>query len=507
MKGSFLLTICFVLYFKCSAQVVLDTMQYGVDCVIAFRYDSLRSTLGHRADSSLNFDHPWDSIYYNFSHSADSLQKHYNDAISAIDTKTAFLQHSIDSLARLDLPSNHPTKTLDSLNRARESITSRYESRLSALKSKTTAKLNSLSLPPEYRTPLEAMTQKINSICTDTKIIDVPKLNVPYNDISQLQSLSDLTTKAGGIGNIHNVGDLPKIDTQIADASDISQQLKAYQDDIRDVTSGNIQDMQKLPQTIEQQTSKLDGMDELQKQSGVVDQHKTALTELYDPQKAKEKAVAMARKAAVDHLAGKEEELKAAMEKISEYKQKYTSAPSIKDLPKRPPNAMKGKPFIERIVPGFYLQYQRKDLSLLDVNPYVGYKLSGKSTTGIGWNQRLAYDRRSRSFNSSTRIFGPRGFVDFKLGKGFVAHVEGEWMNSFVPSTITGNPDTGRREWVFSLMTGLKKDYRITNNLKGTAPIQYNLIDRHYTTPYVDRLNSRIGFEYIVRRKTKKAGD
>lgn len=248
-------------------------------------------------------------------------------------------------------------------------------------------------------------------------------------------------------------------------------------------------------------------MDELQKHSGVVDQHKATLAELNDPQKAKEKAVAMVRKAAVDHFAGKQEELKAAMDKISEYKQKYTSATSIKDLPKRPPNAMKGKPFIERLVPGLYLQYQRKDQYLLDVNPYVGYKLSGKFTTGMGWNQRFAYDRGTRSFNSHRRIFGPRAFVDCKLGKGFIAHVEGEWMNSFVPSTITGNPDTGRREWVFSFMTGLKKEYRIYKNLKGTALIQYNLIDRYYKAPYVDRLNSRIGFGYVLKKKTKTTTD
>ena len=192
------------------------------------------------------------------------------------------------------------------------------------------------------------------------------------------------------------------------------------------------------------------------------------------------------------------------MDKLSKYKQKYSSVSSLKDLPKRPPNPMKGKPFVERLVPGLYFQYQQKNFFLIDVNPYLGYKLSGRFTTGLGWNHRYAYDKKTKQWNERSRIFGPRGYVDFKLGKGFIAHLEGESMNSFVPSTIWGNPDTGHREWVRSFMTGLKKEYKIYKNLKGTALIQYNLFNRYYKAPYVDRLNSRIGFEYRLTKKARK---
>jgi hypothetical protein len=77
-------------------------------------------------------------------------------------------------------------------------------------------------------------------------------------------------------------------------------------------------------------------------------------------------------------------------------------------------------------------------------------------------------------------------------------------MNTFVPSTLRGNPDTGEREWVWSIMTGLKKEYKIYKNLKGTALIQYNLFNRYYKAPYVDRLNSRIGFEYVLKKSRKQ---
>ena len=165
---------------------------------------------------------------------------------------------------------------------------------------------------------------------------------------------------------------------------------------------------------------------------------------------------------------------------------------------------MKSKPFVERLVPGVYLQYQQKNFYLLDVNPYLGYKLSGRFTAGLGWNHRYAYDKEDRTFNTRARIYGFRAYIDFKLGKGFIAHLEGESMNAFVPSTLRGNPDTGHREWVWGMMTGLKKEYRIYKNLKGTALIQYNVFNRYHKAPYVDRLNSRVGFEWVVKAIKKK---
>src|SRR5690606_33290707 len=97
-----------------------------------------------------------------------------------------------------------------------------------------------------------------------------------------------------------------------------------------------------------------------------------------------------------------------------------------------------------------------KNQYLVDLNPCVGYKISSRLTAGMGWNQRLAWDRKLKIWNEQSQIYGPRIYVDFKLGKGFIAHIEGESMNSVVPSTIYGNPDSGRREWVSGCMTGIK---------------------------------------------------
>lgn len=501
MKGPFLLTLFISLSVAVFAQVQPDSLHLKIDSALdRISVNSLGNPLAPLPDSLLPAYNRIDSIRISFNQKADSLQSEYQKALSKIDAHVNKINTRIDSLSHLNISTSRYAKTLDSLNALRQKIEQKFTSRLNDLKEKTTGKLNALDLPPEYKQPIQELTGKIGGLNLNSGNIKIPELNIPGFSISKINGIGDLASKAGGMGNISK---LPDIKTPVGDFGKVTQQAGAYQQDIKNITQGNLAEVEKLPESVEAQASKIDGMDELKKQSGVIDADKAKLAEFSDPAKAKQKAGEMAKKAAVDHFAGKQEQLKAAMDKIAKYKQKYSSVSSIKDLPKRPPNPMKSKPFAERLVPGLFLQYQRKNLYLADFNPYVGYRISARFTSGLGWNHRYAYDKKTKQFNSRSAIFGPRAYVDFRLGKGFIAHVEGESMNSFVPSTLLGNPDTGERKWVWSFMTGIKKEYRIYKNLKGTALIQYNLFNRYYKAPYVDRLNSRIGFEYVI--KVKKA--
>lgn len=45
--------------------------------------------------------------------------------------------------------------------------------------------------------------------------------------------------------------------------------------------------------------------------------------------------------------------------------------------------------------------------------------------SGVGWNHRYAYDKKTEEFNARPVIFGPRAYVDVKLSKGFIALEKG----------------------------------------------------------------------------------
>jgi hypothetical protein len=436
--------------------------------------------------------HQVDSIRNNFNADASKIQGEYDNTINSIDRETAAVNTTIDSLNNLQLPTSHLTKKLDSLNAKRAQATSTLNSKLESLKSKTVGKLDQIELTPEMQGPVSELKGKLNAASiTDKTGVTIPPIEVSGYSIPNMEN--------GSLKSLAGIGDAQ---TPMGDLGNVTDQMQGVSEDIKKVASGDVKDLQNLS-TVEQQVEKIDGIKELQDQAGVAGEYKEQLGDLGNPDALKEQAVQTVRKQAINHFAGKEQVLQAAMDKLDKYKKQYSDVPSIADLPKRPPNAMKGKPFIERLVPGVYFQYQRKDAYLLDVNVYTGYKISGRFSAGLGWNQRFVYDQSSNFNDSYYRIFGPRAFFDTKIGKGFVAHLETELMNTFVPSKLVASSDAGKYDWVSSTMLGLKKQYKIYKNLQGTVLIQYNLYNPYFKAPYVDRLNSRIGFEYLLKKKTK----
>jgi hypothetical protein len=485
-----------------------DSLQQKVGTTVdKVNVDSLQAKLQPKLpqlpDTLLPSFQKLDSIRTSFNQEADSLKNKYDKSMAKLDAATGKLTHARDSLQNLKLPTDKYTHKFDSIAQLKQKATADFNAKATSLKAKTTDKLKNLDLPPQYNEPLQQITGKVDGFNLQSDFTKLPEVNVPGFSMPNIDGVGDLASKAGDLGKIGDVaklGSLPKVETPIGDLGELGNQAKELQGDIKNVSQGNLEDVK----SIENQAGKIEGVKELQKGTGVIEDYKSKVKNLSDPAKAKEQALQMAKEKAINHFVGKEEQLKAAMEQMSKYKQRYSSGSSIKDLPKRLPNAMKGKPLVERLVPGLFFQFQQKNYNLFDFNPYLGYKLSGRFTTGIGWNERYAYDRRKHSWNSRARIFGPRAYVDFKLGKGFIAHLEGETMNAFVPFSLNRNPEAGQREWVWGMMTGMKKDYTIYKNLKGTVLIQYNIFNPKYKAPYVDRLNSRIGFEYTLKKKTKK---
>ncbi|HEX5170830.1 MAG TPA: hypothetical protein VFW11_16765 [Cyclobacteriaceae bacterium] len=132
----------------------------------------------------------------------------------------------------------------------------------------------------------------------------------------------------------------------------------------------------------------------------------------------------------------------------------------------------------------------------------IHYRFSATLTAGLGWNQRVACNFDENEFHPELRIFGPRTYGEFNVAKGFSARLEFEYMKTAVPSQFSsGNTDVNGREWVFSSMAGLKKEYRFVKSVKGTVLLLYNIYDPHHRSPYGDKLNVRFGFEFPVKKK------
>ena len=104
-------------------------------------------------------------------------------------------------------------------------------------------------------------------------------------------------------------------------------------------------------------------------------------------------------------------------------------------------------------------------------------------------------------------MYGPRLFGDFVIGQGFSARLESEYMNTRIPPRFaSGNADPEGREWVYSTMAGIKKDYRFLGKVKGTMFLLYNLHDTKHHSPYADKLMVRFGFEFPMKKSRAGTG-
>jgi hypothetical protein len=479
------------------------------------KVSAVQSSVSHKTDSLQKiYNSPLakiDSIQSNFQHQTDSIQNSYQARFSKLDAIGSALKKKADSVASLNLPTAKYTHKLDSITQLQQQATVKAQEKIDALKAKTTDKLKTIELPPELQSKVTDATKGVDGFRLPAgKDLTIPALTGGDNPLNKIGNVNlPSVDKVGDVGKLTEGikmpelgGELKDVQGSIGDISSVTDKAGAYGNDARNLASGNLNEVKEIPQALETKAGDLSGFSKIQGETKVLDEYKDQLGQLQDPEAMKGQVIEKAKEVAIDHFAGKEQVLQKAMDQVAKYKEKYASLQSLEDAKKRRPNEMRGKPIRERLLPGIGFQVHHKNDLLIDFNPYLGYRFSGRFTSGMGWNQRWAYDERHDAFRSRGRIFGPRAYAEFNLFKGFFPRVELEAMNAFVPISFShSTPDIGRREWVVSAFFGLKKTYRFLKKVNGTTSVMLNLYNPRSKSPYGDVVNVRFGFEFPIKKK------
>jgi hypothetical protein len=441
-------------------------------------------------DTLVHVLQPIDSLYANQLQKLDSLQqqtelqyraikKEYDSISSTYTNITGSLQNKIDSLNTIGQPVEKLSSKLDSLNSIKEQKLFAVKQKAESVKQKAKEKIGELKLPKEVSGEVDKYTSALDQldITLPDSEFNIPQLNL--KEIPNLKLPGFDNPLSGELGNV-NLADVTSELSGVTDKiSSIQQELPATPT-VEDVAA---KAEEKATELASEKIGDIGGAPEIPASE----------------EQAKEMLVTEAKKQAIDHFAGKQDKLQAAMDQMSKYKQRYSNVQSIKDLPKKLPNEMHGKPLRERLVPGLSIQIQKRNDWWFDFNPYLGYRFTGRITAGLGWNYRIAFNFDKGEFNPDMYIYGPRSYGEFRIKKGFSGRLEVEVMNT--PVRVPPSQDFATQEWVWGAMAGLKKEYRISKSLRGNAQVLYNLFNPHYKSPYTDRLNMRIGVEYAIPKK------
>lgn len=445
---------------------------------------------------------------------ADSLHEKVFSKFSADSLR---LTSKLDSLRSLGKSTESILSKLDSLSNKKNQLIREVEEKKQGLITKSKEKVNSWREKMESKAGMDPL----DKIPADKTGVVAEKINEARAVVPDLDTSIDIPG-IEGLSSLDALGEefkLPSTDLPNVDLSpDLASLNKNF--DIKHfdkfnnisekvgIAGGQLGSLEEITSNPNGAIENIDQVADIKKELGGIDviqdnEFMEAADMLKDPKAMKEEMKSVAVKKAVNHFEGKEEVLQQAMEKLSKYKQKYESLNSLSDLKKRPPNAMKGKPVIERIIPGVGLQILKNNDLLLDINPYVGYRISGRITSGLGWNQRIGYSLDNNYFTSPSVIYGPRLYGEVKGWRGFVFRAEGELVNSRVPpSTRRVTIDDGHRDWVRTAFVGIKKEYRFFGKVKGTAMIMFVVYNDHRKSPYGDVINSRFGFEFPMKKKS-----
>ncbi|MEI9920679.1 MAG: hypothetical protein WDO14_18085 [Bacteroidota bacterium] len=435
-------------------------------------------------------------------------------ATHELDSMKRGITHTIDSLKSLHLPTDKYTRKLDSLNaigpskyiamanKKIQSVDSKLNNSVNNIENKINSKIpdelnkkvsvDNLNLPNANGLPNTNIKTDLNGVTNPLSKVENPITNID-NPIAKIEN---------PIGN--NINQLNSAKENLGEVNQVTDKLQSYQGDVKNITNGDLSEVKSVPNAIENKVTSLNEIKELQTQTGEMNKATGQLDEIKgmagkanDPEAMKTMAKQELQKQAVNHFKGKEEVLQQAMDKMSKLKSKYSEISSLTDITKRPPNPMKGKPLIERIIPGVTIQVQKTHNVWIDIDPVVSYRFSGRINGGLGWNERLAFTKWNK-LAPQDRIYGPRVFGSFSFKKGYAAKAEVEKMNTLIPSSVV-SPD-GSRQWVWSVFVGMKKDYTFIGRVKGNVQVLYNLYDDHYNSPYSDKLNVRMGFEFPMKK-------
>jgi hypothetical protein len=458
----------------------------------------------------------------------DSLQSAAIRLTSRIDTLRHHLTSQIDSANYLGMPAARLEQLLDSLNSIDPLQDIRKaEQKLLALERQVNDKISGVE--ESVNEKLETVNRLIERISPDGAMgIELPKAGLGELSLSEtgmnspvkrpefrnpLEKMPGMPDPSKYIPAIPGLPDLPRVRDYIpeevtegiGDIRKYAADVSVYRKDVRHLANGDIDSLKQVPRLIESQLSRLEEMQGLQEMSGEAGKYTEFLRQAGDAEKMKVLALEQAKEFAIDHFAGQQEILTSAMAQMARIKARIATVPSMVDLPKRLPNAMHSKPLKERLLAGITVQFQQVNDLWTDLNPYLAYRLSGRFTAGLGWNYRVIVEKDPVAFPAEERIYGPRSFLKFRLGKGLNVRTDLELMSMSVPGS-TAQPGAGdpyARLWSWGWLAGVTKEYRISRKLLGEVQFMYNLWSEHDRRPYASPFNLRAGFELVPGKRVR----
>ncbi|MDH5380017.1 MAG: hypothetical protein OEW75_04145 [Cyclobacteriaceae bacterium] len=411
-----------------------------------------------------------------------------------LDSVKNLMENQIDSLEQLgNLPQDILENSVDSLNRSIEKIESHlngYVQKVNSSVANLEAKVRD-SLPLEkyndINNKVQAVDQKLDSISqsrflkdlgfdlneTDLQKlgIDPPNLSLGLDKVKALDLDLDINANIDFVkGSKINLPDQEILDKMKGYASKATKQVELFNaESIKSYLEGQV----------ELGFLNFKEIKELKKQEKIIaelqaemSQYTQKLEMATNPEQLKTQGVNLVKSTAKEHFEGKMEVVQQAQAQMAKYKKHYDNVQSVKDLPKRPPNRMKGKPLNQRLLPGLSFQSYSGEFAEFDISPQVEFRWTGKLNVGIGGYYRVAFDKQDISLQKIPERYGFRTFTSVAGYKKFYLYGSIDGFNGL---KLMPDMSWGERQWQYDYLLGVGRSYKINKKLNGFTIASLNL--------------------------------
>lgn len=395
------------------------------------------------------------------------------------------------------------------INAPADSITQLINSNVRKITDATGIKAEDLKNPVKDLSPdavkLPGQQDLVPSLSTDKLNVDQ---KLPDTKIGDIEGLDELKEKANEVKQMpkDKLKDVPgieqaqKINGKISALDQKLDKVEKLEDDVKQVAQGKVEDLKNAPDQVEKQLLDKTVGKELTAQSKKIQEQQEMIQRYKDrkllEQELRSKALALANDKAGAHKAL----INKAAQSYEKERKLFGNFQSLKDLPKRPPNEMKGLSFRKRTLPGLNLQVYQSDQLFIDLMPQVGFRFTTRLTVGIGGTYRIGIQKSYDYFVEGQGVFGGRVYSDFMVAKGFFLHGDGEYLNASKSTIRLPEPSTDR---ILASNFGIGKSYNISRRFKGSALALYRVEYFGHLTGQ-KKFNLRVGFDYVLSKKKKK---
>ena len=166
------------------------------------------------------------------------------------------------------------------------------------------------------------------------------------------------------------------------------------------------------------------------------------------------------------------------------------------DMPNFQPNQQKTKTFLKRLSYGTSLQLSQSSNyfpATGEVGLSLGYKITDKSTAGVGVAYNIGLGRDWGHIQLSNQGLGLRSYMDWKIKKTY--YVTGGYELNYMSEFSSIAQLKNYNFWQPSALIGLEKKYKVSSKLQGNVQILFDALYRQ-EIPAGQMFKFRVGYNF-----------